>query len=161
VGCYAMTDGLMEEIYALAREAFIGGQDMIQVHAFPFRMTDAKMQEHRDSPHYQFWTVLKEGYEYFETSRQLPSIGVCERRYVVNVAWQVPVSRINPEGACPPFMRPKLIPFVPAGNERLAEERIVVAGPRMRTAAMGTQTAVPAADREFGARSGLGLGFSR
>ena len=38
-GCYAMTDGLIEEIYALAREAFIGGQETIQVHALPFRMT--------------------------------------------------------------------------------------------------------------------------
>jgi len=34
-GCYAMTDALMEEIYALAREAIIGGQDNFHVHAFP------------------------------------------------------------------------------------------------------------------------------
>jgi len=33
-----MTDGLMEEIYALSREAFIGGQEAFEVHAFPFRM---------------------------------------------------------------------------------------------------------------------------
>ena len=38
-GCYAMTDALIEEIYAMARESFIGGQDSFQVHAFPFRMT--------------------------------------------------------------------------------------------------------------------------
>src|SRR5258706_3828801 len=38
-GCYAMTDGLMEEIYALSREAFIGGQEALEVHAFSFRLT--------------------------------------------------------------------------------------------------------------------------
>ena len=44
-GCYAMTDALMEEIYALAREALKGGQTSFQVHAFPFRMTDANMAQ--------------------------------------------------------------------------------------------------------------------
>ena len=29
-GCYAMTDALIEEIYALAREAFKGGQDELR-----------------------------------------------------------------------------------------------------------------------------------
>ncbi len=42
-GCYAMTDALIEEIYAMARESFIGGHDSFQVHAFPFRMTDENM----------------------------------------------------------------------------------------------------------------------
>jgi murein L,D-transpeptidase YafK len=26
-GCYAMTDALIEEIYAMARETFVGGHD--------------------------------------------------------------------------------------------------------------------------------------
>ena len=43
-GCYAMTDALIEEIYALAREAFIGGNQSFQVHAFPFRMTPEKLR---------------------------------------------------------------------------------------------------------------------
>ena len=36
VGCYAMTDYEMEEIYGLVDEAFRGGQDKIQLEAFPF-----------------------------------------------------------------------------------------------------------------------------
>ena len=39
-GCYAMTDALIEEIYAIAREFFLGEHDSFQVHAFPFRMTE-------------------------------------------------------------------------------------------------------------------------
>jgi murein L,D-transpeptidase YafK len=57
-GCYAMTDGLMEEIYALSREAFIGGQDAIEVHAFPFRMTEENIARYTLSQHYAFWTTL-------------------------------------------------------------------------------------------------------
>ena len=46
-GCYAMTDALMEEIYALAREASKGGQESFEVHAFPFRMTDENMARYQ------------------------------------------------------------------------------------------------------------------
>ena len=41
VGCYAMTDAYIEEIYILAREAFNGGQTKFHVQALPFRMTSA------------------------------------------------------------------------------------------------------------------------
>src|SRR6516165_11058445 len=39
VGCYAMTDEQIEEIYALARESFFGGQKAFQIQDYPFRMT--------------------------------------------------------------------------------------------------------------------------
>jgi murein L,D-transpeptidase YafK len=42
-GCYAMTDEQIAEIYALAREAFFGGQRSFQVQAYPFRMTPLNM----------------------------------------------------------------------------------------------------------------------
>jgi len=38
-GCYAMTDEQIADIYALAREAFFGGQRAFQLQAYPFRMT--------------------------------------------------------------------------------------------------------------------------
>jgi hypothetical protein len=38
-GCYAMTDEQIQEIYALARESFFGGQKAFQLQAYPFRMT--------------------------------------------------------------------------------------------------------------------------
>jgi murein L,D-transpeptidase YafK len=140
-GCYAMTDALMEEIYALARESFIGGQESFEVHAFPFRMTDANMQRYRSSPHYRFWRTLKEGYDYFETTRQLPSVAVCERRYVVNVKWQGgPLSRLDPERACPRFERPAMVPFSPLDGTQVAEDRSLVPGVKMRSVAASSQT---------------------
>ncbi|MDX2201456.1 MAG: murein L,D-transpeptidase family protein [Hyphomicrobiaceae bacterium] len=131
-GCYAMTDALMEEIYAIARESFLGGNDTFQVHAFPFRMTDANMQRHRSHEAYAFWTTLKEGYDYFEISRQLPTVAVCSKRYVVNVALKNdgdPRS-LNPTAACPAFVKPTPSPFVPRPGEQMAEQRIVAPGPK-------------------------------
>src|SRR5262245_741553 len=113
-GCYAMTDALMEEIYGLAREAIIGGQDSFHVHAFPFRMTQANMARHSKSEWYPFWKTLKEGYDYFELTRQVPAIAVCNRRYVVNVSLPATqLVKLDPERACPAFQRPVPSPFSP------------------------------------------------
>ncbi len=133
-GCYAMTDPLMEEIYALAREAFIGGQQKFHVHAFPFRMTEANMARHQKSKNYRFWKTLKQGYDYFELTRMPPKVAVCNRRYHVNVDWRG--SRPHPNGACPRFTRPEIQPFWPAiGEEELALQRIAVPGIKKRTLA--------------------------
>jgi murein L,D-transpeptidase YafK len=135
-GCYAMTDGLMEEIYGLAREAFIGGQDSFQVHAFPFRMTPANMARHAKSEWYPFWKTLKEGHDYFELTRQVPTVAICNRRYVVNVSLApADAARLNPEAACPAFHRPAPSPFSPRPGEQVAEHNVVVPGPKMRSAA--------------------------
>jgi murein L,D-transpeptidase YafK len=135
-GCYAMTDALIEEIYAIAREAFIGGQETFQVHAFPFRMTEANLARHTKHASFVFWKTLKEGYDYFELTRQPPTVAVCSRRYVVNVALpNGDPTRLNPEAACPAFQRPKPDPFRPRPGEQTAEQHIVVPGPKMRDVA--------------------------
>ncbi len=85
VGCYAMTDTYIEEIYIMARDAFAAGQTKFHVHAFPFRMTTDNMRRHQDSPWYKFWVHLKEGYDAFETYRKPPVVKVCSKRYLVNV----------------------------------------------------------------------------
>ena len=135
-GCYAMTDALIEEIYAMARETFVGGHDSFQVHAYPFRMSDENMVRYARHEAYPFWKTMKEGYDYFEISRQLPTVAVCNRRYVVNVAMRGgDPTRLDPEGACPAFLKPKPDPFKPRPGEQIAEQRIVVPGPKMRSLA--------------------------
>ena len=47
VGCYAMTDNKIEEIYELVEEALTQGQSFVRVHIFPFRMSDEAMIEHQ------------------------------------------------------------------------------------------------------------------
>jgi murein L,D-transpeptidase YafK len=134
-GCYAMTDALMEELYALVREAFNGGQTVVHVHAFPFRMTKENMARHANSEWRDFWKMLKEGYDYFELTRQVPTIAVCNRRYVVNVRMSHgDPSKLNPAGACPPFQHPTPSPFTPKPGDQYADaERVVVPGERRRT----------------------------
>ena len=163
-GCYAMTDALIEEIYALARESFIGGQDAIRIHAFPFRLTDANLNRHKTNPHYKFWLTLKEGYDYFETARMAPTVAVCERRYVVNVKLNGN-QRVNPEGMCPAFERPVAEPFVPLPTDQ-ATDNVVVQGAKQRAlAADGTvvpapgPVPVPAAATAAGPERAAGLGF--
>jgi murein L,D-transpeptidase YafK len=80
-GCYAMTDAQIEEIYALARDAFAGGQRAFQFQAFPFRMSAENMAKHRGDPNIGFWRQLKEGYDHFEATRLEPVVSVVNARY--------------------------------------------------------------------------------
>jgi murein L,D-transpeptidase YafK len=132
VGCYAMTDALMEEIYSLAREALKGGQTSFEVHAFPFRMTEANMVRYQGNPNVPFWKTLKLGYDFFEKYRLPPTVAVCEKRYVVNV--KMPAnSSVRPDGTCPRFQRPVFEPFTPKPFEQqIAEERITAPGAKTR-----------------------------
>ncbi len=104
-GCYSMTDEQVEEIYAFARDAFRGGQEDFQVQAFPFRMTPENMARYRDDPNYEFWTMLKEGYDHFEITKVPPKVDVCGRRYVFN---SLPAEgrSFSPAAACPAMVQP-------------------------------------------------------
>ncbi len=81
-GCYAMTDEQIQEIYALGRDSFLGGQKSFQVQAYPFRMTALNMARHRNNPNMPFWRMIKEGSDHFEVTRAEPHVDVCEKRYV-------------------------------------------------------------------------------
>jgi murein L,D-transpeptidase YafK len=83
IGCYAMTDAKIEEIYMLVEEAFKKGQRSVQVHIYPFRMTDENMAAYSHYRWYNFWQNLKEGYDYFEAEHLPPKITVKEKRYRV------------------------------------------------------------------------------
>ena len=100
VGCYAMTDYKMEEIYGLVEEAFKGGQDKIQLQAFPFRMTTQNLARYADDPNAPFWQVLKMGSDAFFATRRPPSVAVCDQHYVFNSA--VTVNDLDPSAPCPP-----------------------------------------------------------
>jgi murein L,D-transpeptidase YafK len=103
-GCYAMTDEQMAEIYALAREAFFGGQASFQLQAYPFRMTPLNMARHRDSPHMAFWRMLKEGHDHFEVTHLEPRVGVCEKRYIFEAE---STANFGPADSCPAYRVPE------------------------------------------------------
>jgi murein L,D-transpeptidase YafK len=80
-GCFAMTDDAIAEVYALAREAFAGGQRAFQVQSLPFRMTAENLAKHRADPNIAFWRNLKEGTDIFEVAQVEPRVGVSGSRY--------------------------------------------------------------------------------
>src|SRR5918911_4565229 len=81
-----MSDGQIAEIYALAREAFAGGQQAFQFQAYPFRMTAENMVKYRMDPNIGFWRQLKEGSDRFEATGEEPVVGVSAGRYVFKPA---------------------------------------------------------------------------
>jgi len=85
-GCYSMTDQSVEEIYALARESFNGGNAVVQMQIFPFRMTPQNLALVADNPNLPFWMDIKEGYDRFELSKTPPHWDVCDKKYVFDLS---------------------------------------------------------------------------
>lgn len=72
IGCFAMRDNPMEEIYALTDAAFRNGQTFFRVHIFPFKMTTWNMFRYRSNQNISFWENLMEGYLFFEENGNVP-----------------------------------------------------------------------------------------
>jgi murein L,D-transpeptidase YafK len=81
IGCYAMTDAHITEIYRLVAAALNRGQASVPVHVFPFRMSDAAMASYAGDARLPFWRDLKEGYDLFESTGVPPDAFVCGQRY--------------------------------------------------------------------------------
>jgi murein L,D-transpeptidase YafK len=82
IGCFAMTDPVIEQIYLIVDAALNHGQASVPVHVFPFRMTDERMAqaEKEGSPWLAFWKNLRDGHDRFETQHVPPkakSAGNC------------------------------------------------------------------------------------
>lgn len=85
IGCYAMTDPVIEVIYLLADAALRGKrQDEIAVQCFPFRMTGERLAraEAEGSEWTGFWRNLKQGYDLFEETKVPPLVGQKDGKYV-------------------------------------------------------------------------------
>jgi murein L,D-transpeptidase YafK len=84
IGCLPMTDDLIEEIYLINMYAKAEGQEMIPFHIFPTKLTSKNYnklkQEYYNGnlPILAFWLNLKEGFDYFDKKRILPSISIDE-----------------------------------------------------------------------------------
>ena len=81
IGCFAMTNPVIEEIYSLTSASLRAGQRHVPVHVFPFRMTQANLDGHKNVEWRDFWMNLKEGYDAFERTKRPPYVSVCDGRY--------------------------------------------------------------------------------
>ena len=71
IGCLPITDDGIKEVYWLAVLAKTGGQARLPIQIFPARLTDHGLDqlagENQAEPQVvEFWTNLKEGFDYFE-----------------------------------------------------------------------------------------------
>ena len=81
IGCLAMTDEKIEEIYTLAAAAHQGGQAFFRIHLFPFRMAAGRIESDRMLANKEFWMNLKQGYDLFEETHVPPEVEVMGGRY--------------------------------------------------------------------------------
>lgn len=81
IGCLAMTDPVIEEIYTLCDAALDHGQPFFRIHIFPFRMTSERLQAAAGNANAAFWANLKEGYDVFENRGTPPDVSVADGRY--------------------------------------------------------------------------------
>ena len=102
IGCFAMTNKGIEEIYGYVAAALKNGQREVPVHIFPFRMSEgaiaresggggfASLFAARDTETTlasgagqwgDFWRDLKKGYDLFERTGEPPLAYACKGRY--------------------------------------------------------------------------------
>ncbi|MFT4099372.1 MAG: hypothetical protein QM651_19795 [Rhodoblastus sp.] len=97
VGCFAMTDRGIDEIYNFVAAAIAAGQKEVPVHIFPFRMTSTQLARETGSglmafassgqeQYATFWNNLKEGYDLFEKTGEPPTAYACNGHYAFNAS---------------------------------------------------------------------------
>lgn len=83
VGCYALKNGPMSELYDLVAVALRKGQKVLPIHIFPFRLTAKNWKKYNEHKWAAFWKQLQPVYDQFNADRSLPSIMVCQTGYQV------------------------------------------------------------------------------
>ena len=73
IGCIAIEDGPIEEVYLFALDAKVR---RIPIHIFPQRLDAAGVKELEAGPHGAFWKELVPGYLLFEQTRRPPAAKV-------------------------------------------------------------------------------------
>ncbi len=82
VGCIPLQNQQIEELYILSAYAYNGGQQFIPVHIFPVNFNNSKslsvlQKAMKDDEGYKFFTnQLKSVFDFFESTKKIPLIGV-------------------------------------------------------------------------------------
>jgi murein L,D-transpeptidase YafK len=86
IGCFAMTNDVVDEIWRLVTSALDSGQPAFDVQVYPFRMTETNLTARKADPWSGSWADLKKGYDSFERTKLPPVVSVCDGRYVITDA---------------------------------------------------------------------------
>ena len=83
IGCYAMGDDQIEQIFTLVAAAIAAGQRRVEVHAFPFRFDAPPRRDWRAGEWGAFWSELEPAYFAVERTGELPTVRVVDGHYRV------------------------------------------------------------------------------
>jgi murein L,D-transpeptidase YafK len=86
IGCIAIEDDPIKELYWILVNAKSAGQTQIPVHIFPTQLiaekyAALKLANKNETEKLQFWENISTGYAYFEKNKKLPKIYVKEGKY--------------------------------------------------------------------------------
>jgi murein L,D-transpeptidase YafK len=81
IGCFAITDESVDEVYAMVEAALERGQGAVDVHVFPFALTGTALAAQGGHTWLDFWRNLKDGYDLFEAEGVPPRVAACRGEY--------------------------------------------------------------------------------
>ncbi len=81
IGCYAMTDAGIDDIYTAVESALGNGETEVPVQIFPFRLSAENLAAREASPWIGFWQNLAEGDRLFTATGLPPRAFACGTRY--------------------------------------------------------------------------------
>jgi murein L,D-transpeptidase YafK len=81
IGCYAIGDESVDEVYAVIEAAMDAGQTEIDVAALPFEMNDTALAAHAGGTWDGFWRNLKAGADLFARDGVPPRVAACNGQY--------------------------------------------------------------------------------
>jgi len=82
VGCYAMGNANIEDIYKLVESHLDKHKGYVLVATYPFRLNSKNLARYKSNRWYNFWQNLKEGYDYFQKHKTPPHVKVKSRKYI-------------------------------------------------------------------------------
>ena len=83
IGCLAMTDPGIEEIYTMVEQALVHGQKSVPVQIYPFVPTPARLMKEKDSPPAAFWADLARAWDWTERTHTPAQVKAVDGRLVV------------------------------------------------------------------------------
>lgn len=70
IGCFAITDAGIEEVYTMVAAALQHGQPSVPVQIHPFVPSIDRLAREEESEHFSFWKVMAKAWEYTERQRR-------------------------------------------------------------------------------------------
>jgi murein L,D-transpeptidase YafK len=83
IGCFAMTNPIIEEIWTLMEAAFTHKQAYVNVFIFPFKLTQAAIDNNGSNASVGLWKQLLPIDNAFDQTHKIPNVTVKGKKYVL------------------------------------------------------------------------------